>query len=48
VIQDAQGKVVATGSLNGTSTFINIDHVARGMYFLKVAEASEAIRIIKN
>jgi hypothetical protein len=48
VIQDAQGKVVATGSLTGTSTTINIDQVARGIYFLKVAEAAEAIRIVKN
>jgi hypothetical protein len=48
VIQDAQGKVVATGTLNGTSTTINIDQVARGIYFLKVAEAAEAIRIVKN
>lgn len=48
VIQDAQGKVVATGNLNGTSTTINIDQVARGIYFLKVAETAEAIRIVKN
>ena len=48
VIQDAQGKVVATGNLTGTSTTINIDQVARGIYFLKVAEAAEAIRIVKN
>ena len=48
VIQDAQGKVVATGSLTGTSTTIDIDQVARGIYFLKVAEAAEAIRIVKN
>ena len=48
VIQDAQGKVVATGTLNGTSTTIDIEQVARGIYFLKVAEAAEAIRIVKN
>ena len=48
VIQDAQGKVVANGALTGTSTTINIDQVARGIYFLKVAEAAEAIRIVKN
>ena len=48
VIQDAQGKVVATGNLTGTSTTINIDQVARGIYFLKVAEAAKAIRIVKN
>jgi hypothetical protein len=48
VIQDAQGKVVATGNLTGTSTTINIDQVARGIYFLKVTEAAEAIRIVKN
>jgi len=48
VIQDAQGKVVATGNLTGTSTTINIDQVARGIYFLKVGEAAEAIRIVKN
>lgn len=48
VVQDAQGKVVATGTLNGTSTTIDIDQVARGIYFLKVAEAAEAIRIVKN
>jgi hypothetical protein len=48
VIQDAQGKVVAIGALTGTSTTINIDQVARGIYFLKVAEAAEAIRIVKN
>jgi hypothetical protein len=48
VIQDAQGKVVGTGTLTGTSTTINIDQVARGIYFLKVSEAAEAIRIVKN
>jgi len=48
VIQDAQGKVVATGMLNGTTTSINIDQVARGIYFLKVAEAADTIRIVKN
>jgi hypothetical protein len=48
VIQDAQGKVVAIGTLTGTATTINIDQVARGIYFLKVAEAAEAIRIVKN
>ena len=48
IIQDAQGKVVGTGTLTGTTTTINIDQVARGIYFLKVAEAAEAIRIIKN
>ncbi|MFN5441128.1 MAG: T9SS type A sorting domain-containing protein, partial [Flavobacteriia bacterium] len=48
VIQDAQGKVVANGALTGTSTTINIDQVARGIYFLKVAEAAEAFRIVKN
>ncbi|MEY5000709.1 MAG: hypothetical protein RLZZ211_745 [Bacteroidota bacterium] len=48
VIQDAQGKVVSTGTLTGTSTTIDIDQVARGIYFLKVAEAAEAIRIVKN
>jgi len=48
VIQDAQGKVVATSSLDGTATTISIDQVARGIYFLKVAEAAEAIRIVKN
>jgi hypothetical protein len=48
IIQDAQGKVVGTGMLTGTSTTINIDQVARGIYFLKVAEAAEAIRIVKN
>ena len=48
VIQDAQGKVVSTGTLSGTSTTIDIEQVARGIYFLKVAEAAEAIRIVKN
>lgn len=47
-IQDAQGKIVATGQLTGTATAINIENVARGIYFLKVAEASEALRIVKN
>jgi hypothetical protein len=47
-IQDAQGKIVATGQLTGTATSINIENVARGIYFLKVAEASEALRIVKN
>jgi hypothetical protein len=48
VIQDAQGKVVSTGTLTGTSTTIDIEQVARGIYFLKVAETAEAIRIVKN
>jgi hypothetical protein len=47
-IHDAQGKVVAEGNLTGSITTLNIDQVARGIYFLKVAEASEALRIVKN
>jgi hypothetical protein len=48
VILDAQGKQVAVGNLTGNTTTIAIDQVARGVYFLKVEEASETIRVVKN
>jgi hypothetical protein len=47
-IQDAQGKVVKDGMMNGLSTTVELNQVARGIYFLRIAERSEAIRIIKN
>jgi hypothetical protein len=47
-IQDAQGKLVKEGSMNGLSTTIDLNQVARGIYFLRIAEASEAIRVVKN
>ena len=47
-IQDAQGKVVKEGMMNGLSTSVELNQVARGIYFLRIAERSEAIRIIKN
>jgi hypothetical protein len=47
-IQDAQGKIVKDGVMTGVSTTVDINDVARGIYFLRIAESSEAIRIIKN
>jgi hypothetical protein len=47
-IQDAQGKLVKEGNMNGVSTTVELNEVARGIYFLRIAERSEAIRIIKN
>jgi hypothetical protein len=47
-IQDAQGKIVKEGLMNGVSTTVELNEVARGIYFLRIAETSEAIRIIKN
>ena len=47
-IQDAQGKIVKEGLMTGVSTTVDINEVARGIYFLRIAESSEAIRIIKN
>jgi hypothetical protein len=34
--------------MTGVSTTVDINEVARGIYFLRIAESSEAIRIIKN
>ena len=47
-IQDAQGKVVKEGNMNGVSTTVELNEVARGIYFLRIAQRNEAIRIIKN
>lgn len=47
-IQDAQGKLVKEGIMNGVSTTVDLNEVARGIYFLRIAERTEAIRIIKN
>jgi hypothetical protein len=47
-IQDAQGKLVKEGMMNGVSTTVDLNEVARGIYFLRIAETTEAIRIIKN
>lgn len=47
-IQDAQGKLVKEGMMNGISTKVDLNEVARGIYFLRIADGSEAIRIIKN
>jgi large repetitive protein len=47
-IQDAQGKIVKEGLMTGVSTTVDINEVARGIYFLRIAESPEAIRIIKN
>ncbi|MFM8597258.1 MAG: GEVED domain-containing protein, partial [Flavobacteriales bacterium] len=47
-IQDAQGKLVKEGIMNGVSTTVDLNQVARGIYFLRIADKSEAIRIIKN
>lgn len=47
-IQDAQGKVVKEGMMSGVSTTVDINEVARGIYFLRIAETTNALRIIKN
>lgn len=47
-IQDAQGKLVKEGMMNGVSTTVDLNQVARGIYFLRIADKTETIRIIKN
>ena len=47
-IQDAQGKLVKEGMMNGVSTTVDLNQVARGIYFLRIADKTESIRIIKN
>ena len=47
-IVDAQGKLVFSGEMTGTDTQVNISSVARGIYYLRIPELSEPLRVVKN
>jgi hypothetical protein len=47
-IVDAQGKLVFAGEMTGTETNVNIASVARGIYYLRIPEVSEPLRVVKN
>ncbi len=47
-IVDAQGKIVFAGEMTGTETSVNISSVARGIYYLRIPEMSEPLRVVKN
>jgi hypothetical protein len=47
-IVDAQGKLVFAGEMTGTETSVNISSVARGIYYLRIPEVSEPLRVVKN
>ena len=47
-IVDAQGKLVFAGEMTGTETKVNIASVARGIYYLRIPEVSEPLRVVKN
>ena len=47
-IVDAQGKIVFSGEMTGTETNVNISSVARGIYYLRIPEVSEPLRVVKN
>ena len=47
-IVDAQGKLVFAGEMTGTETSVNISSVARGIYYLRIPETSEPLRVVKN
>jgi predicted transcriptional regulator len=47
-VVDAQGKLVFEGEMTGTDTSVNISNVARGIYYLRIPELSEPLRVVKN
>jgi hypothetical protein len=47
-VVDAQGKLVFEGEMTGTDTNVNISSVARGIYYLRIPELSEPLRVVKN
>jgi hypothetical protein len=47
-VVDAQGKLVFAGEMTGTETKVNIASVARGIYYLRIPEVSEPLRVVKN
>jgi hypothetical protein len=47
-IVDAQGKLVFSGDMTGVETKVNISSVARGIYYLRIPELSEPLRVVKN
>ena len=47
-VVDAQGKLVFEGMMTGTETQVNISSVARGIYYLRILELSEPLRVVKN
>jgi hypothetical protein len=47
-VVDAQGKLVFEGEMTGTETNVNISSVARGIYYLRIPELSEPLRVVKN
>jgi hypothetical protein len=47
-VVDAQGKLVFEGEMTGIETNVNISSVARGIYYLRIPELSEPLRVVKN
>ncbi|MFM6935152.1 MAG: beta strand repeat-containing protein [Flavobacteriales bacterium] len=47
-VVDAQGKLVFMGQMTGNETHVNISSVARGVYYLRIPELSEPLRVVKN
>lgn len=45
---DAQGKLIYTGEMTGNETPVNIANVSRGIYYLRISDVSEPLRVIKN
>jgi hypothetical protein len=47
-ILDAQGKLVYSGEMNGLETQVNLSTVARGIYYIRIPELTEPLRVVKN
>jgi hypothetical protein len=47
-VVDAQGKLVFQGEMTGNETHVNISSVARGIYYLRIPELTEPLRVVKN
>lgn len=46
-ISDVGGKLIFQGSLNGICSDINVEHLSKGVYFIKIAD-NKAIKFIKE
>jgi hypothetical protein len=47
-LMDAQGKLVFTGEMLGNETPVNVSSLARGIYYLRISELPEPLRVVKN
>jgi hypothetical protein len=47
-LMDAQGKLVFSGQMLGNETPVNVSALARGIYYLRISELSEPLRVVKN